>query len=75
MLLYFWKNVPMLLIKEILRNLLFSSVDDIEKFIPKHNYLIFFHAKVFAMKTCAQDNEISLGFIVSAEKKIMGWNR
>lgn len=57
--------------KKILRNLLFSSVDNIQKFILKHNYLVLFHVKAFFMKIFAQDNEISLGWIASKEKKIL----
>ena len=67
-------------IKKILKNLLFSPIDNIEKFIPKHNhpflFHILFHVKAFTRKIFGQDNEISLGWIASTilKKKLVGIN-
>lgn len=72
MMLHFYNNLPMLSIKKTLRNLLFSIVDNIEKFFYKHNLFIF-HV-LFAIKAFVQDNEISLGWIVSTEKNSLSWN-
>lgn len=65
LLLYLCNNHPMLSIKKTLRNLLLSSVGNIEKFIPKHSHPFLFHVKEFVMKKFAQDNEISLGWCFS----------
>ena len=60
--------------KKTLKNLLFFSVDNIEKFILKniHPFIfhVLFHVKAFAMKIFAQYNEISLTCIASTKKKL-----
>lgn len=53
--------------KKTLKNLMLFSVDNIEKFTPKHNHLVPFHLKAFDTKKFVQDNEISLRWIASAK--------
>ena len=66
-------------LKKTLKILMFSSFDNIEKFIPKNNHTFLFHVlfhvlchvKTFAMKIFVQDNELSLRWIASTEKNCL----